>query len=108
MGITIEAMKMIRGEAALAGGSRTKEMLLGGAVCASGARWGAGLYGGRRAFLYFPADVWIPHRVHRGYMADGLDLREERRLLFRQDSFCKSGGASGGVSFRDGVCVHHQ
>lgn len=25
-------------------------------------------------------------------MADGLDLREERGLLFRQDSFCKSGG----------------
>ena len=82
--------------------------LLGGAVCASGARWGAGLYGGRRAFVYFPADVWIPHRVHRGCMADGLDLREERGLLFRKDSFCKSGGASGGVSFRDGVCVHHQ
>ena len=30
MGITIEAMKMIRGEAALAGGSRTKEMVLFG------------------------------------------------------------------------------
>lgn len=119
---------MIRGEAALAGGSRTKEMvlfglftaliaigafikipvpvcpftlqllfttlaglypgepkrgLLGGAICASGARWGAGLYGGRRSFVYFPADVWIPHRVHRGCMADGLDLREERGLLFR-------------------------
>lgn len=82
--------------------------LLGGAVCASWARWGAGLYGGRRAFVYFPADVWIPHRVHRGCMADGLDLREERGLLFRQDSFCQSGGAPGGVSFWDGVCVHHQ
>ena len=82
--------------------------LLGGAVCAPGARGGAGLYGGRRPFVYFSADVWIPHRVHRGGMADGLDLREERRLLFRQDSFCKSGGAHGGVSFRDGVCVHHQ
>ena len=85
-----------------------KRGLLGGAICASGARWGASLYGRRRAFVYFPADVWIPHRVHRGGMADGLDLREERGLLFRQDSFCKSGGASGGVSFRDGVCVHHQ
>ena len=30
MGITIEAMKMIRGEATLAGGSRTKEMVLFG------------------------------------------------------------------------------
>ena len=30
MGITIEAMKMIRGEAALASGSRTKEMVLFG------------------------------------------------------------------------------
>ena len=30
MGITIEAMKMIRGEAAVAGGSRTKEMVLFG------------------------------------------------------------------------------
>lgn len=86
----------------------SKRGLLGGAVCASWARWGAGLYGGRRAFVYFPADVWIPHRVHRRCMADGLDLREERGLLFRQDSFCKSGGAPGGVSFRDGVCVHHQ
>ena len=86
----------------------SKRGLLGGAVCASWARRGAGLYGGRRAFVYFPADVWIPHRVHRGCMADGLDLREERGLLFRQDSFCKSGGAPGGVSFRDGVCVHHQ
>ena len=57
--------------------------LLGGAVCASWARWGAGLYGGRRAFVYFPADVWISHRVHRRCMADGLDLREERGLLFR-------------------------
>lgn len=60
-----------------------KRGLLGGAVCAFGARWGAGLYGGRRAFVYFPADVWIPHRVHRGCMADGLDLREERGFLFR-------------------------
>ena len=57
--------------------------LLGGAVYASWARRGAGLYGGRRAFVYFPADVWIPHRVHRRCMADGLDLREERGLLFR-------------------------
>lgn len=30
MGITIEAMKMIRGEQAVAGGSRTKEMVLFG------------------------------------------------------------------------------
>ena len=48
--------------------------LLCGAVCASGARGGAGLYGGRGSLIYFPADVWIPHRVHRGGMADGLDL----------------------------------
>ena len=60
-----------------------KRGLLGGAICAFGARGGAGLYGGRRAFVYFPADVWIPHWVHRGGMADGLDLREERGLLFR-------------------------
>ena len=82
--------------------------LLGGAICASGARWGAGLYGGRGSFVYFSADVWIPYRVYRRSVADGVDFRAERRLLFRQDSFCESCGAPGGVSFRDGVCVHHQ
>ena len=82
--------------------------LLGGAICASGARGGAGLYGGRGSFVYFPADVWIPHRVHRRGVVDGVDFRAERGLLFRQDSFCESCGAPGGVSFRDGVCVHHQ
>lgn len=94
-----------------AGGAHLREPergLLGGAVCASGACGGTCLYSGRGSLVYFPADVWIPHRVYCGGVADGLDLREERGLLFRQDSFCKSGGASGGVSFRDGVCVHHQ